>query len=75
MVTNVFEAVRKATDPYGVNGEQVSPTPPSASEVLRRLGKMGFAVVPLYMVKPERYIFETYDAPAGAGDEVEAYRG
>ena len=45
MTINVFDAVRKATDPMGIDGEQVSAIPPSAKEVLARLGTLGFVVV------------------------------
>jgi hypothetical protein len=48
---NVFEAVRIATDPFGAEGVATGSHRPSAKEVLERLGKMGFAVVPREMTR------------------------
>lgn len=39
-----IEAVRKATDPYGVHGERTAAMRPSASEVIERLAELGFVV-------------------------------
>lgn len=39
------DATRKAIDPYGIDGEQASPTRPGPSEVLHRLNEQGFVVV------------------------------
>ena len=52
---NVFEAVRRATDPYGMYGDAVAALPPTAKEVLTRLGDLGFTVVPRSEVS---YTFE-----------------
>jgi hypothetical protein len=41
---DVLDAVRRATDPYGPNGEQTGARAPSAAEVVTRLDKLGFAV-------------------------------
>ena len=43
---NVFEAVRRATDPFGIDGMATAACRPQAKEVLTRLGKLGFVVVP-----------------------------
>ena len=56
---NVFEAVRRATDPYGMYGDAVAALPPTAKEVLTRLGDLGFTVVPRSMVS---YTFEPLDS-------------
>ena len=57
---NVFEAIRRATDPLGVNGDNVSWLRPSAKEVLIRLGNLGFTVVPRELT---RHTF-TVDGPS-----------
>ena len=44
-MTTITEAIRKATDPYGIDGDATSPMKPSASEVERRLWAQGFRVV------------------------------
>ena len=40
-----IEAVRKATDPYGLDGTATSAARPSASEVVERLRLLGFKVI------------------------------
>jgi len=52
---NVFEAVRRATCPYGSEDENVAALPPTPKEILTRLGKLGFTVVPRSEVS---YTFE-----------------
>lgn len=42
---NVYDAIRTATDPYGMNGDQVSANPPSAEETIERLRTLGFEIV------------------------------
>ena len=40
-----IEAVRKATDPYGIEGTSTAAARPSASEIVERLRQLGFKVV------------------------------
>ena len=48
---SVFEAIDRATDPFGPDGTRIAAARPSAKEVLIRLGNLGFSIVPLPMVK------------------------
>jgi hypothetical protein len=40
-----IEAVRRATDPFGMSGQHTSAMRPSAGEVIDRLAELGFVVV------------------------------
>jgi hypothetical protein len=42
----LLEAVRHATDAYGIDGRQTCAAPPTASEVIKRLAELGFVVAP-----------------------------
>jgi hypothetical protein len=43
---SVIEAVRKATDPFGMNGTRTAACRPQAVEVIERLAELGFVVAP-----------------------------
>jgi len=43
---SVIEAVRRATDPFGMSGTRTAAMRPSAAEVIDRLAELGFVVVP-----------------------------
>lgn len=51
---NVIEAVRKATDPFGMEGLQTAFHRPSATEVIDRLAKLGFKIEPIEQPKLPR---------------------
>jgi hypothetical protein len=57
-----------------MEGERTASMRPDATEVLNRLGTLGFVVVPRTMVRYE-FIAKNNDAPEGAGESVEAFRG
>ena len=44
-MTTIAEAIRKAIDPFGIDGSQTAASKPDASEVERRLWMQGFRVV------------------------------
>lgn len=41
----LVDLVARAIDPYGADGGQVSPTPPSATEVISRMRDLGIVLV------------------------------
>jgi hypothetical protein len=43
---SVIEAVRRATDPFGMGGMRTAAMRPSAVEVIERLAELGFVVAP-----------------------------
>jgi hypothetical protein len=41
---DLYDAIRKATDPYGVDGEQTAAVTPSAAEIEMRLRSLGYRI-------------------------------
>lgn len=52
----LIEAVRAATDPFGIDGTLTAACRPSAKEVIERLHRLGFRIerigIPDYSMKP-----------------------
>jgi len=42
----VIEAVRRAIDPWGMNGQYTTSMRPTATDVVERLAELGFVVAP-----------------------------